>query len=112
MTTQPARPIPAPLIAIVSISLAVTSWASFFGAAQNAMGALHAAHGDGYSVLVLSLGHVPVIDATGLVALDNAIATLVRQGKEVVLAGPLPKHLTAALACGSRIAQRRASLPS
>lgn len=105
----------------------------FFGAAQNAMGALHAAHGDRYSVLVLNLGHVPVIDATGLVALDNAIATLVRQGKEVVLAGPLPKpqrmfekaklterhhglhlepDLTAALACGSRIAQHRASQPT
>ncbi len=63
----------------------------FFGAAQNAMGALHAAHGDSYAVLVLNLGRVPVIDGTGLVAIDNAIATLRRQKKEVVIAGPLPK---------------------
>jgi SulP family sulfate permease len=63
----------------------------FFGAAQNAMGALHASHGDSYEVLVLNLGRVPVIDGTGLVALDNAIATLRRQKKQVVVAGPLPK---------------------
>lgn len=63
----------------------------FFGAAERAGHALHASHGDSYRVLVLHLGRVPVIDVTGLVALDNAIAALVRQGKQVVIAGPLPR---------------------
>ena len=63
----------------------------FFGAAERAVHALHASHGDSYRVLVLHLGRVPVIDVTGLVALDNAIAALVRQGKQVVIAGPLPR---------------------
>lgn len=62
----------------------------FFGAAQNAMSALTAARRDDYRVMILSLGKVPVIDSTGLVALDNAIA-LVRRRHAVVLAGPLPR---------------------
>ncbi len=63
----------------------------FFGAAQNAMGAIHAARGDRFEVMILHLGKVPVIDGTGLVALDNAIGTLTRAKKTVVLAGPLPR---------------------
>jgi SulP family sulfate permease len=63
----------------------------FFGAAQNAMGAIHAARGDRFKVMILHLGKVPVIDGTGLVALDNAIGTLVRAKKYVVLSGPLPR---------------------
>jgi sulfate permease, SulP family len=63
----------------------------FFGAAQKAMEAIHASRGDRYDVMILSLGNVSVIDGTGLVALDNAIGTLLRRGKTVVLAGPLPK---------------------
>jgi SulP family sulfate permease len=64
----------------------------FFGAAQNAVEALHAAHGDAPGgVMILHLGRVPVIDSTGLVALENAIASLVRHGQHVVLAGPLPR---------------------
>jgi sulfate permease, SulP family len=62
----------------------------FFGAAQNAMAAIHSARADRFSVMILHLGKVSVIDSTGLVALDNAIGTLIRQKKRVVLAGPLP----------------------
>jgi SulP family sulfate permease len=63
----------------------------FFGAAQNAMDALHASRGDTFRVLVLSLGRVPVIDASGFAALENAIDLLVKRGKIVILAGPLPR---------------------
>jgi SulP family sulfate permease len=64
----------------------------FFGAAQNAVAALHAAHADvAGGVMILHLGRVPVIDSTGFVALQNAIAALVRHQQHVVLAGPLPK---------------------
>jgi SulP family sulfate permease len=63
----------------------------FFGAAQNAMGAIHAIRGDTFAVMVLHLGKVPVIDSTGLVALESAIAKLTSAKKRVVLAGPLPR---------------------
>jgi SulP family sulfate permease len=63
----------------------------FFGASQNAMASLGAIKGDSFKVLVLHLGRVPVIDATGFVALENAIDSVVRQKKGVVLAGPLPR---------------------
>ena len=64
----------------------------FFGAAQNAVAALHASQHDRRGgVMILNLGRVPVIDSTGLVALENAIAALTRHKQEVVLAGPLPK---------------------
>lgn len=63
----------------------------FFGAAQNAMATLGAIRNDAFRVLVLDLGRVPVIDATGFVALENAIATVIRQRKHVVLSGPLPR---------------------
>lgn len=63
----------------------------FFGAAQNAMGALQSARRDEYRVMILNLSHVSVIDSTGLVALDNAIGTLIRHRHAVVLAGPLPR---------------------
>jgi sulfate permease, SulP family len=63
----------------------------FFGAAQNAMTALTAARRDEYKVMILSLGKVSVIDSTGLVALDSAIASLIRRRHNVVLAGPLPR---------------------
>lgn len=62
----------------------------FFGASQHAMSTLGAIRGDSFDVLVLHLGRVPVIDATGFVALENSIATMLRQKKGVVLAGPLP----------------------
>ena len=63
----------------------------FFGATQNAMALLGAIKGETFRVLVLHLGRVPVIDATGFVALENAIDSVVRQKKHVVLAGPLPR---------------------
>lgn len=63
----------------------------FFGASQTAMATLASLKGDSFRVLVLHLGRVPVIDATGFVALENAIASVIRRERYVVLAGPLPK---------------------
>ncbi len=64
----------------------------FFGATQNAMATLGAIRNNSdFRVLILDLGRVPVIDATGFVALENAIATVIRQKKHVVLSGPLPR---------------------
>ncbi len=63
----------------------------FFGAAQSAMEALHASHTDAFHALILHLGKVPVIDATGFAALENAIEVLVKRKKVVILAGPLPR---------------------
>jgi SulP family sulfate permease len=63
----------------------------FFGAAQKAMEALSSSSVDTYQVLILNLGKVPVIDATGLAALENAIQSLMRRKKSVVIAGPLPR---------------------
>jgi SulP family sulfate permease len=63
----------------------------FFGAAQKAMDALSSSRSDTYQVIIPHLGKVLVIDATGLVALENAVQSLVRRKKTVVLAGPLPR---------------------
>jgi SulP family sulfate permease len=63
----------------------------FFGAAQSAMASLHASGSDGFRVLILHLGRVPVIDATGLIALENAVAGVLRRKRRVVIAGPLPR---------------------
>ncbi|HEX2878564.1 MAG TPA: SulP family inorganic anion transporter, partial [Polyangiaceae bacterium] len=62
----------------------------FFGAAQNAMRTLSTLRSEGLKVLVLALGKVPTIDATGLVALESAIRSMRKNGTTVVLAGPLP----------------------
>jgi sulfate permease, SulP family len=62
----------------------------FFGAAQNAMGALQNVGSDS-RVVVLALGRVPSIDATGLVALESALSRLKQSKKLVVLSGPLPE---------------------
>jgi sulfate permease, SulP family len=62
----------------------------FFGAAQNAMGAIGSVGSDA-RVIVLALGRVPSIDATGFVALESAIIRLRALKKQVVLAGPLPE---------------------
>jgi SulP family sulfate permease len=61
----------------------------FFGAAQNAMGAIGSV-GSNTRVVVLALGRVPSIDATGFVALESAIRRLKASKKLVVLSGPLP----------------------
>ncbi len=62
----------------------------FFGAAQRAMQSFGVVE-ESVKVVVLALGSVPVIDATGLVALEGAISTLEHAGKLVVIAGPLPE---------------------
>jgi SulP family sulfate permease len=62
----------------------------FFGAAQNAMSALSAV-GARNKFVVLALGRVPSIDATGLVALESALVRLRLAGKRVVVTGPLPE---------------------
>jgi SulP family sulfate permease len=62
----------------------------FFGAAQNAMGALQTI-GSSSKIVVLALGRVPSIDATGLVALESALTRLKLAKKRVVIAGPLPE---------------------
>ena len=62
----------------------------FFGAAQNAMSALSSI-GQSTRVVVLALGNVPSIDATGLVALESALKRLHDDEKLVVLSGPLPE---------------------
>lgn len=58
----------------------------FFGAAEKAMAALHQID-DHCEVVILDLAAVPVIDMTGLVALDSAIARLHADGICVALAG-------------------------
>jgi SulP family sulfate permease len=63
----------------------------FFGAAQSAMNRLESGAGGPFKVLVLNLGRVSVIDATGLAALENAIASVLRRKRLVVIAGPLPE---------------------
>jgi SulP family sulfate permease len=63
----------------------------FFGVAQSALSALHRSQSDRFSVLVLQLGRVPVIDATGFAALESALRALSRRGKRVILVGPLPQ---------------------
>ncbi len=62
----------------------------FFGAAQRGMAALDALHED-VRVVVLDLSRVPVIDASGLVALESALERLQRGKKFVILGGPLPE---------------------
>jgi SulP family sulfate permease len=61
----------------------------FFGAAQRAVGSIEVA-GDDSRVFVVGLGGVPVIDATGLVALESMCAKLQRSRKIVVITGPFP----------------------
>ena len=58
----------------------------FFGAAQKAMRALSVI-ADQTSVVVLRLEDVPVIDATGLVALESALGQLHSRGATAILLG-------------------------
>ena len=62
----------------------------FFGAAQKALRALGLRR-DGFKLVIIHLGRVPVIDATGLVALENTISGALKAHRDVILAGPLPK---------------------
>ncbi len=63
----------------------------FFGAAKSAMGAITAITDEHPRAVIIHLGLVPAMDATGLVALDAAIGTVMRHKIAVVLAGPIPK---------------------
>jgi SulP family sulfate permease len=58
----------------------------FFGAAQKAMTAVRAV-AKGVTVVVFDLRAVPLLDATGLVALDSTVLKLRQAGVYVVLAG-------------------------
>ena len=62
----------------------------FFGAAEQAMKTL-AAIGSEVKVVVLGLGRVSVIDASGLVALESALERLRREHRFVIITGPLPE---------------------
>jgi sulfate permease, SulP family len=67
----------------------------FFGAAQRAMSVLDEIGGtkDNWEsqAVILFLGQVPAIDATGLVALETTIDKLKRGGHKVILAGLKPQ---------------------
>jgi sulfate permease, SulP family len=65
----------------------------FFGAAQRAMAALDVIASDTRAI-VLALADVPVIDTTGLVALESLLGRLKHDKKIVVIAGPLPEPRT------------------
>jgi sulfate permease, SulP family len=68
----------------------------FFGAAQKAIHALKAT-GDHSRVVILDIRSVPVLDVTGLVALESAVANLQARKSVVILAGvqPQPARLLA-----------------
>lgn len=72
------------------VALYEINGALFFGAAEQAMTALSAIGSD-VKVVVLGLGRVSVIDATGLVALESALERLRRGRKFVIITGPLPE---------------------
>lgn len=62
----------------------------FFGAAKTAMEALHKTGGTDHTV-ILAMQHVPVLDATGLVALESVLDRLYRSRTQVIFAGLLPE---------------------
>ena len=62
----------------------------FFGAAQRAMEALDVIASDTRAI-VLALADVPVIDTTGLVALESMLERLKHHKKLLIIAGPLPE---------------------
>lgn len=66
----------------------------FFGAAQKAMGALETVAGRA-RVVILDLGGVPAMDATGLVGLESALESLENSGTFVILCDvqPQPRKL-------------------
>ena len=62
----------------------------FFGAAKSAMEALHVV-GDRDHTYILDMQRVPVIDATGLVALESVLDRLRRSRVKVIFAGLAPE---------------------
>ena len=61
----------------------------FFGAAERAVGAFDTARREG-GVVIIYLGQVPAIDATGLVAFETMVGKLKRSGTKLILAGVRP----------------------
>jgi SulP family sulfate permease len=74
----------------------------FFGAANKAMTALRAVERRGVRVVVLDLRAVPIVDATGLLALESTVDKLRHAGLVVVLAGVPPQPLRALAKAGWR----------
>jgi SulP family sulfate permease len=74
----------------------------FFGAANKAMTTLRTVARKGVKVVVLDLRSVPMLDATGLVALDSTVGKLRDAGIVVVLAGVQPQPLRALAKAGWR----------
>ena len=72
------------------VRLYVVAGPLFFGAAKSAMAALHSAGGGG-GTLILSMEHVPTIDATGLVAVESVLDHLLRSKTKVILSGLQPE---------------------
>ena len=66
----------------------------FFGAAQKAISALESVHRSPTAV-ILYMAQVPVMDATGMVALETLLGKLKRFGHKVVLTGlnPIVKEM-------------------
>ena len=73
----------------------------FFGAAQKAMSAVRIT-GAGVRGLVFDLRAVPMLDATGIVALEATVQRLEREGVFVVLAGVQPQPLRVLARAGFR----------
>jgi SulP family sulfate permease len=64
----------------------------FFGAAQRAMSVFDRVSPAGEAqAIILYMGQVPAIDATGLVALETTVDKLKRSGAKVILAGMRPQ---------------------
>ena len=74
------------------VALYEISGALFFGAAQKAIGALGTV-GANAKVLVLDMEEVHAMDATGLVALESALAQVVTQRRIAILSGVQPQPL-------------------
>src|SRR4029079_1460248 len=62
----------------------------FFGAAQKAVNVVGQGHKE-QGTVVLNISKVPVMDATGLVALETMLSKLKRSGLKVILAGVNPQ---------------------
>jgi SulP family sulfate permease len=62
----------------------------FFGAAKSAMAALHTI-GETDHTYILSMRHVPTIDATGLVALESVLDRVFRSKIKIIFAGLRPE---------------------
>jgi sulfate permease, SulP family len=64
----------------------------FFGAAKTAMETLEVIHSDVH-VVILEMRHVPVVDSTGLIALETILDRLHRSNRKVILCDLQPEVL-------------------